>query len=265
MWALWIALQISGPAHGWTQVDADVRRIHDDSSSASERLTKISALFVGAPYQLSPLGEGAGQDPDPIARFDRFDCVTYVEEVMALTRHRDLLAAVADLQQIRYSGGEIAYGKRRHIMMAQWIPENITAGRVRDVTRQVAGSQATHATLFLDAEDYETDEGKALALQTADRPTGRFGLPIVPIDAAGWIERVPHGTILTTIREDRPGVPYRATHVGLVIVANGQRLIRHADKGRGRVVQEELSAFVTRRRKRQRRPVTGFHLLALNP
>ena len=72
------------------QVRQAVASIHSRFGSHGQRLDAISRLFVGAPYQLSPLGEGASGRIDrvPLVRFDRFDCVTFVEEVMALAWSR---------------------------------------------------------------------------------------------------------------------------------------------------------------------------------
>ncbi|MBN1783778.1 MAG: DUF1460 domain-containing protein [Alphaproteobacteria bacterium] len=49
-------------------------------------LEQHSEKFIGIRYQDSPLGEGpnALYDKDPLFRFDRFDCLTYVETVMAI-------------------------------------------------------------------------------------------------------------------------------------------------------------------------------------
>ena len=53
-------------------------------STLLDRLIYLSDPFVGAPYVVSPLGEGAGEDTDPRIRFDAFDCTTFVETTMAL-------------------------------------------------------------------------------------------------------------------------------------------------------------------------------------
>ena len=47
------------------------------------RSAYLGECFLGVPYQESPLGEGVLPDADPVIRFDAFDCVTFVETVLA--------------------------------------------------------------------------------------------------------------------------------------------------------------------------------------
>ena len=53
-----------------------------------ERVVGVSARFLGVPYVVSPLGEGHGQDPDPLFRADAVDCLTFVEQSLALAYSR---------------------------------------------------------------------------------------------------------------------------------------------------------------------------------
>lgn len=249
-------------AQGQLQLQA----IHQGHPRFADRLEAVSRSLVGRPFARSPLGEGpqSGPDPDPIMDLSRFDCVTYVEQVMALSWQGDLERASALLQRIRYTGGEIRYGARKHVMMAQWIPQNVAAGFVRDVTAEVADEAMRYAHLSIAASDFERGPGRRLRLAAADRPVGRFTVPIVPAARmAERLGRVPTGTIVTTIRARRPGVPYRASHVGVVVVVGAQRRFRHADARSGRVLDEPLLDFVERARRYRRWPVVGFHLLRI--
>ncbi|HZO16089.1 MAG TPA: N-acetylmuramoyl-L-alanine amidase-like domain-containing protein [Polyangiaceae bacterium] len=262
-----LAMLSAAPAHAEPSVAERVHAVHAAHARHRDRLREISALFLGARYRLSPLGEGPNGtiDRDPIIAFDRFDCVTYVEEMMALAWQDDIDAATALLQKIRYEQGEIRYGARHHLMIAQWLPRNIQAGFVRDVTREVAGAATKSAVLVLDDRDFTSTAGKKLALDRADRPLGRYSVPIVPVaHMPRVLARVPDGTIVTTVRARRAGVPYRETHVGLVVWKGGAPFIRHAHVGRGRVIEEPLSRFVARAARAKRWPVTGFHLAAIN-
>src|SRR5690606_32543867 len=56
--------------------------------SLPERVDKLSSIFLGSDYVGDPLGEGESgvYDRDPLYRFDAFDCTTYVETVLALSR-----------------------------------------------------------------------------------------------------------------------------------------------------------------------------------
>jgi hypothetical protein len=247
-------------------VAARLQSIHDSSPGHQQRVERVSGLFLGKPFALSPLGEGpTGRvDQDPIVRFDRFDCVTYVEEVMALSWHADLNHAVRDLQRVRYASGTVRYGARKHIMMAQWIPLNIAAGFVHDITRIVGGDATESATLQLAAQDFRSKKGGALKLAAADQPRGSYSVPLLPLARmAGALDRVPAGTIITTIRRAQSQVPYRASHVGLVIIRDGKRVIRHAHKPSRRVVEQPLATFVAAAARFRSWPVVGFNFMAI--
>ena len=58
-------------------------------------------------------------------------------------------------------------------------------------------------------------------------------------------------------------MPYRASHVGLVVVRDGKLLLRHAHQKHGRVVEQPLAQFVERSRRFRSWPVSGFNLLAI--
>lgn len=250
-------------------VEAASRALADASwvvLSFDDRVTIVSARYLGAPFRLSPLGEGPGNlpDPDPISSLRAFDCVTYVEQVIAASWFADPSSALRALQQLRYAHGEIRYGARNHLMMAQWIPHNVADGFVADVTRQLGADRVETAQLDLVDADYLGPEGRRLGLDAADRALGHFAVPSVPpAQMRELAARVPHGTLLTTLRARRPAVPYRASHVGLVVVVGGERRLRHASQPAGRVVDEPLAAYLERASKPRAWPVTGFHLLAV--
>ena len=51
----------------------------------AERIDRVSESMLGHPYVNDPLGEGRGVDRDPPVRYDAYDCLTFVEEVLALS------------------------------------------------------------------------------------------------------------------------------------------------------------------------------------
>lgn len=234
--------------------------------SFDDRIEQVSRRLLGKPFRLSPLGEGAGSkpDPDPIFDLEHFDCVTFVEHAIALGWFDDLGLASQALQELRYANGTIRYGARNHLMMAQWIPHNVAAQLVSDITREVAQDRVASATLDLDPGDFQSPEGRKLALALADQPLGRFALPVVPLASMPeLLARIPHATILTTVRTERARVPYRESHVGLVVVVGGERRLRHASQLARKVIDEPLAAYVEHCRQQRSWPVTGFNLLAI--
>ena len=87
MWLAWLMV-LAAPPVPWTEPTGDrVEAILSGAAvqlSMADRLELATRPFVGAPYVLSPLGEGdlGGTDPDPRLRFDAFDCTTFVETAL---------------------------------------------------------------------------------------------------------------------------------------------------------------------------------------
>ena len=230
-----------------------------------KRLTQISQPFVGAPYQLSPLGEGEGigPDPDPRLRFDAFDCTTFVETSIALTLAENLEEASALLDVLRYRNGEADFLERRHFPAAEWIPELTKLGFLRDVTRYVGRKDVVIERKILNASVWERRKKPTfLELPNERIPDGTFALPVLPLDKVKQhMRRIPNGTVLNLVRVNFKTVPVRVSHQGIVIVKQGRRYLRHAaDRMYHSVVDEPLERFVDRMSAYKRWPVAGIHL-----
>lgn len=227
------------------------------------RLRVVTEPFLDAPYRLSPLGEGAGVDPDPLLRFDAFDCTTFVETAMALALADDLAHARRILDQVRYRDGTIDYLARRHFPEAEWIPELTHLGYLEDITRAVGGSEVRVEEKRLDARVWHRARHQGMPTLPDERiPSGVFRLDVWPLDQArAGAARIPPGTILHLVRVDYGSVPVRVSHQGIVIERNGQRFLRHAaDRMHHRVVDEPLDRFFSRMQQYRKWPVAGVHL-----
>lgn len=105
-----------------------------------QRIAQASAALLGKPYRVDPLGEGESGtlDRDPVWRDDAFDCLTFVETTIALARSADEREAAASLQRLRYRDGVVSFGTRNHFPEADWLPNNMASGQVRDISADVA-------------------------------------------------------------------------------------------------------------------------------
>ncbi len=246
------------------------------------RVEIISAGFLGTPYKLHPLGEGPGArfDRAPLRDFGAVDCTTFVEQTMALAIAPRLPAALKILRQIRYRNGKAHYAARNHFPEADWIPNNIRAGFLIDVTATVAGAGTKTAPKLISkrrwyAEKTEQDlhgfekappadlEAKLAALKALGRglPDEAVRLSYLPTDRFASLEsRIPSGTIASLVREDAPGAPTLITHQGFLIRKDGRLYFRHASERLGRVVDEPAAAYFVRY-ARSRRKLLGINLL----
>ena len=235
----------------------------------ADRTVWASALLAGAPYRLSPLGEGSGPDPDPRFRLDAFDCVTFVETALALGSAASVAEAVRLLDDVRYRGPP-DFAHRNHYVEAQWLPSLVEKGWLEPATRRVAPDLAARAEKRLDPASWRAAErsGHVLpGLPAERRPVGTFALDLVPLARAGEIaSRLEPGLLLLVVRQDRPDRPYRVTHMGLVVAdARGRRYLRHASDVPGvlKVRDEPLDAFLLRNARQRGWPVAGVSLWAI--
>src|SRR5262249_51584345 len=98
--------------------------------SAGSRMDILSRRFLGQPYQINPL-IGSADTPEVFSvSLDGFDCVTYMETILALSLASSVDEFVEWLSRIRYEGGCIAWERRNHYMTG-WIRSNVRAGVLR--------------------------------------------------------------------------------------------------------------------------------------
>jgi len=236
-------------------------------AAGAERATWAAGQLRGMPYGESPLGEGQGRDPDPRFRLDRFDCTSLVETALALGAARSVAEATPLLDGIRYAAAP-GFETRNHYVEAQWLPDLAAEGWIADVTAAVGGDATTVVTVRHGRADWrdEARRGKLVAGLDPDRmPDGESPLPLVPLGQVMAVApQIPSGTIVLVAREERKGRPSLVVHMGIVVVdGRGERVVRHASRDLGRVVDERLERFVARYERQQRWPVQGFSFWAI--
>ncbi|MET0403387.1 MAG: N-acetylmuramoyl-L-alanine amidase-like domain-containing protein [Cystobacter sp.] len=232
-----------------------------------ERLLRVSERFLGTPYVHSPLGEGSGVDPDPTFRLDAVDCLTFVEQSLAMSLARSEAEVAGLLERLRYANAP-TYEERNHLMEAQWLPNNQRKGFLEDVTRRVGGADTVRVSKTLNAHSWASRSSLALGLSPAHQPRGTYALDMIPLERVlDHARRVPSGSILVVLREDLPFKATRVTHLGFVVQKGRRTWLRHARRGvdgNGRVVDEDLETFLSRNAKYDKWKVTGVSLFAVH-
>lgn len=215
---------------------AQLLRSARERRDVRDRMDWFSKELVGAPYTVCPLG-GSSSEPEIFtALLSGFDCVTYVETVLALAISRTVSTFVANLRSIRYRGGEVSWHARNHYMSA-WIRENEDAGFVRNETR-----------------------GPGVVTR-ARRLTLVPGLPSQDISVAS----IRKSAFVRRLKEVETGdlVFFVSTRRNLdvfhcgVLAREGEEVhLRHAARSRGRVVEQSLTEFLHENR------MTGIILIS---
>src|ERR1700680_69913 len=100
--------------------------------SAGGRIDVLSRHFLGHPYKPNPLIGSADTAEVFKASLDGFDCVTYIETIVALARASNVDNFTGWLRKIRYEQGRIRWEQRNHYMTL-WIRNNVREGIIRPV------------------------------------------------------------------------------------------------------------------------------------
>jgi hypothetical protein len=222
-----------------------------------DRIGAISELLVGADYQVDAAGEGDGHDPDPPSRYDAFDCVTFVEEVLSLALAGDPSDAGRVRDALRYKDGVRSYANRNHHTELQWLPNNVASGWIVDVTGKLGPVRELRASVTV-ATWSNWSKRSLFALTDDQLPVGEERLDIVS-PATLLAADVPAGAIVLTVREPRAGHPLWTNHVMLTVPADAPT-VRHATRnGDGRVRQQSLAGYVNNAVAPYKNwPVAGF-------
>ena len=238
----------------------------DPARPLSERLDAVSARFLGTSYLASPLGEGKGKDPDPLVRYDAVDCLTFVEEAIALSLATSPDSVVPLLTRIRYEGESPDFEQRNHVMEAQWIPSNVEKGFLKDITRTVGGDLTVRVKKSLDDTAWKSKSGASLGLSSEGQRRGDYEWDLIPTASAQErLKAAPTGTLVVIVRADRPQMVTRISHVGFLIHKKSGLFLRHASRSFGKVVDEPLANYLGRNLAYAKWTVEGVSLYSVQP
>lgn len=214
-------------------------RLNLSESDFQARVGEIALQCIGTSYFDGPLGEGpTGKfDTDPLIDLKRVDCVTYVEQTLAMAMAKTFDKAVANLQQIRYRDGDVTFEKRNHFFISDWIGNNSFC---EDVTTILDVPTAT-ATRTIDKNDFfNRVNAPTLAGSYAQQ---KIELHYVPRKNAAQAEpRLPSPALIVFIGK----VDWLfALHCGLYIRdAAGAGRLYHASSKHQKVVAVQLDEYV---------------------
>ena len=193
--------------------------------SAASRIDLLSRNFLGHLYKTNPL-IGSSDTPEVFtASFDGFDCVTYIETVLALARASSVDDFIESLRKIRYEDGRVQWERRNHYMTL-WIRNNIRNGILRPVSTPGVPTHSKQRILDV----------------IPGLPAQRTRIKCVPKTAAPRLERYLQSGDLIFFVSTRKHLD--VFHAG-IIVRDGKRvLMRHASRSRASVVEQRLTDFL---------------------
>jgi hypothetical protein len=130
--------------HWKETVDAIHLSIAEEKTVAG-RLEKIAHRFLGNPYLPESLVGGPDHRERLVVDFEAFDCITFIETALALSRSRSKKGFLTELRRTRYRDGRVDWSSRHHFFI-NWLRHNEKRGAIKIRTRG-AGSRSIEARL----------------------------------------------------------------------------------------------------------------------
>ncbi|HKP84754.1 MAG TPA: N-acetylmuramoyl-L-alanine amidase-like domain-containing protein [Blastocatellia bacterium] len=217
---------------------SEVERLLDEARLAvepGERIELFSARFLGRAYFANPL-EGGPHSPEVFKVSLRgFDCVTYMETVLALALARTADGFVERVRELRYAGGEVDWYHRNHYMI-DWASNNQKLGVIQDITSGPETVMRTRRLSLIKSLPERTVSFRCFP----KRALGRIRSRIETGDAV----------LFASTRKTLD-----VFHTGFLIKTGDGISLRHATRTAGRVIEQSLASFLEAHR------MSGFILL----
>ena len=267
IWIFWFITWINAEedvAQDITEVPKQVLLDQKDAvgETIGVRMKMVTESLLGHDYILNGIGENTLPDTDPLVRYDGFDCLTFVEEALALSLSTTEEARHWIRKDLRYGKGKITYKNRNHFMISQWIPNAIEQGYLKDITHTVGETHLVSKTIT--HRTWERWKGRRhFHIPPSKFPVGTYQLGVLSLDAAiQAIPYIPEGALVVVMRQNNPYNPVWITHLGFVVRYSDKDVrIRHATKMAGGTVKEHYLKWYFEHIRLHLAPMEGILVL----
>lgn len=207
---------------------AEAARILNEANaqaSLGKRIERISEDLLRRPYVEGPLGGGDGLPEVFRVSLNAFDCVTYIETVLAFALSSTPDEFIETIRQIRYEEGRLDWLHRNHYMI-DWAQRNEARGFILNMT--------TGADTIEKTRELNLIPGLP-AMKTTFRCFPKQSLPNVEA-----IAETGDLLLFVSARETLD-----VFHTGVVVKhVDRPLLLRHATRAAGAVIEQQLIEFV---------------------
>jgi len=215
---------------------------------SGQLILRIGKFFLGTPYIVATLETNTAERL--IINLREYDCVTFVENVVALTQlirsHQKSFKAFRKLlRKVRYRRGRLqGYSSRLHYF-SDWIHDNQKKGIVRNVTAAIGGRpfrktlnfMTTHPDLYPPLKNTV----RLRRLKSLERTISRRSLFFIPKKGLRRLEdRIRSGDFIA-ITTTREGLDVQ--HVGLAARMKNRIHLLHASRVKHKVVLSENTLY----------------------
>jgi len=211
-------------------------------------MLEIGRFFMGTRYKIGTLETKRVEHL--IANLREFDCVTFIESVVALrwlvrSRGKSFEAFRRLLCKIRYRKGQLqGYPSRLHYF-SDWIHDNQKKGMLKDVTRETGGRPLRKVITFMTThpELYPRLKNAAnfRSMKSVEERASRRRLFFIPKkDLRRFEDRIEDGDIIA-VTSNVEGIDVQ--HVGLAVRVKNRIHLLHASSSEGKVVLSEETLY----------------------
>lgn len=195
--------------------------------SAGNRIEVLSRQLLGLPYKTNLIG--SVDIPEVfVASVGEFDCVTYMETVVALARSSKTDEFTEWLRAIRYDNGRVQWEQRNHYM-TDWIRNNTRSGILRGISAKVptiVKKRTLNMVPGLSPKKKRFECVPKLSMKKL-KPYLQTG------DLIFFASTRKHLDVF---------------HCGILVLDGDRTLLRHAARSRGGVVEQDLVEFLKNNR-----------------
>ena len=186
------------------------------------RVESISGRYLGYPYLAHPL-VGSADTPEIFSHsLQGFDCVTYIETVVALAYAKTHNFAPI-LKKLRYSDGKVDWRRRNHYM-TELLNKNLRQGLIARVGRP-----------------WETTRKSRVLNVVPGLPPRRQSFSCIPKRRFSAVQSAVRSGDLIFFASTRAHLD--VFHCGILIRQGSTWVLRHASRRRGCVVDQDLQSF----------------------
>ena len=192
-------------------------------------MRRIADAWLGRPYVADTLTGGPDRPERLVVNLRAFDCVTFIECVLAKARSRSRKGFIEELKKIRYRKGRVEWSARLHYF-SDWMKNNQKRGVIR-IRTPGPGSRSIETGLDV----------------IAGLPARRVRFHVVPKQKIHLARRrITDGSIVA-FASTRAKLDF--FHTGLIFMSD-ELMLYHASRKAKKLIAEPLERYLKRNRMR---------------
>jgi hypothetical protein len=224
------------------------RLLNESHSTLLTHVDYLSHHFLTMPYLEAPL------DEDRLFRFDAFDCLTYVNTVLALLFSNNWVEFKRHIVRLNYYNSIVSYEKRFHFMCVDWNSQNSANNYISDITRFIVDKNnariCEYAYALINKPAWFKNK---LGIIPENCRKAHACTPYIPLPflfKKNILNQLPAISIVEIVRPNwdlrqQIGTQLNISHLGFLLRINGKFIFRHASQIEQCVIEHPFLDYLT--------------------